>query len=879
MKRLLCLILIMSVILSLIIMPQPVYSADLGNFIKELTVLTDIGIADKEFQKKNAEDKVTRGEYAKLICDLINLTSQGSAFEVKFTDVPATDKHFASIMTLEGLGYINGYSETEFMPEREITLTEAMKIIVRVMGYTYLANANGGYPTGYQYTANNLGLLKGIKSNHNLNAVFSDVVKLIYNSLDIDIAKATGITGDGDKIYTVLKGQNILTEYHKMQKIKGIVTANRLTGIKNYSPTTDNKISVNGVLYEVKDNSNISLLGSEVELIYSTNEEENYKIISITERDLSDTSFVLDIEDICGEKDNTILYEDENGNIESITFDKGADIIYNGEKKSIPENFFTSLSQGTVKFLKTTGGSYDVVIINDYKTMVVERINENTRVLTDMYSITNDTLDLNENKFVVIKNDKGKDINFDFISIGDVITYADNTNNAFLYVGGNVISGNISEISYDGNRKVLTIGEASYKLNKEANERYSSVNVGDYVKAYLDAFGNIAYVTAVSKDGYEYLYMVKAVERPDGPETKIIARFFEKTKGVCDYTFANDVIVNGTKKKNLTFDTLKQELNNETSQLLQVKLNEDGLIKEINVPKDLKYLEDNNTDGFCKTHKLMSRTYWHDPPTFARSILINKNTTEILVVPKDPDTADEDDYYTITTNSLVEGEDYYMEAYSLTKDYQIPDFIVIKTSKGGSSAPAFVYETPVYVLKSIKTVLGEDDMPVTKYTVQKGTEETFFYIDKDNMPVSKVTYNGDISETAFTPDMLSVGDIFRFTKDGKGFIRRFEMYYDYDHPDSWFYTADVKKYGAVMTEVVRYSGDYVFVPHWWLQQEGELYGGFGMNETFVSGRITVIEPTGSIPKVRAGTAQDIEKGDKVVIHLAYAQLHGLIVFK
>lgn len=888
MKRILSLILTVSVVISMFIIPQSVYSADYESFEKELAILTDIGIVDSEFQKKNAEDKVTRGEYAKLICALINLSSGSSEFEVKFLDVPADETHFASIMTLEGLGYINGYSETEFLPNREITLTEAMKIVVRIMGYTYLANSQGGYPTGYQYTATNLGLTKGIKNNYNLSACFADIVKMLYNSLDIDIAKVTGVSDNGDKNYTIVEDENILTEYHKMQKTKGIVTANQLTGIMNYAPVPEDTISVDGVIYGVKDSGNMTLLGYEVELIYSIAEDGDDKIVSIVKAEKPEYTFELDIEDIYDQKDNTIIYEDDNGNIESITFDKSADIIYNGEKKSVDNKFFTTLSQGTVKFLKTSGGSYNVVIINDFKTMVVDTINENNKILTDRYTkVENNvtvkyTLDLSDdNKLVTIMDSNDKPVNFHYISSGDILTYAENENNVVVYVGGETVNGEISEVFVEDGVTCVKINDTAYKFNKEANERYSSVSASDPVKLSLDKFGNIAYVDILNKDGFERMFLVKLGEKELGADTSVFGKLYSTAGGLNSYDFAVNLNIDGSLVKDITKDKISAAMNENTEQMIEVKLDENNIITHIRIAREMSEIENTNIDGFVRTHKLGKRAYYEDPPSFERALYFN-SSTRFIMIPKDLSNVKAEDISIGNKASLSNGDSYNLEAYNSSKNYTIPEDIIIRTESGTSSAPSIINETPVAVIKGSSVVQTEDGDIVTRVKYQSGYTEGYYYIDEGNIPSDSFKPTG--SETAETvyANQVEEGDIVQLSKDNNGYIRAIKVYSDYSEGEylDIFFNSNYKA-GIFRSNIAKKNGNYLFVPHWYETAGNDMYGIFDLSEKTLSlDGIIVVEDRGTNPPlVRNGSSSDIEKGDNVVIHIAYAQFLGIIIFK
>lgn len=154
------------------------------------------------------DDKITRAEAIALLIRAnaqMNEIAQRELLDIKFNDV---EGHWAvqEICLAHQNGIVDGTSETTFEPERNVTNAEFIKMIVTLLGYKPMTERMGGYPGGYVITANQRGITEGLNLKLDADAVRSDVVKMIANSLDIPIMQQTGFGEDME--YAVMDGKN-----------------------------------------------------------------------------------------------------------------------------------------------------------------------------------------------------------------------------------------------------------------------------------------------------------------------------------------------------------------------------------------------------------------------------------------------------------------------------------------------------------------------------------------------------------------------------------------------------------------------------------------------------------------------------------------------
>ena len=74
-----------------------------------------------------------------------------------------------------------------FSPDSPVTNEQAVKMIVCALGYGVKADRMGGFPFAYMKLADELEILKGLEVTGSAPALRDDVIKMIYNALDIPL--------------------------------------------------------------------------------------------------------------------------------------------------------------------------------------------------------------------------------------------------------------------------------------------------------------------------------------------------------------------------------------------------------------------------------------------------------------------------------------------------------------------------------------------------------------------------------------------------------------------------------------------------------------------------------------------------------------------
>ena len=146
---------------------------------------------------------VTRAEMAKMLVLMLGLTPGDAVAE--FSDVPS--EHWANrfISRAAAFGIVNGMGDGTFLPDEYVTYQQAIKMVVSALGYSVVAEHNGGYPHGYTITGVNLGITPS-KASMTDSADRGEIFIMLAKALDIPIMVVTEY--DGNTAYTVLDGKN-----------------------------------------------------------------------------------------------------------------------------------------------------------------------------------------------------------------------------------------------------------------------------------------------------------------------------------------------------------------------------------------------------------------------------------------------------------------------------------------------------------------------------------------------------------------------------------------------------------------------------------------------------------------------------------------------
>lgn len=149
---------------------------------------------------------ITRAEMAKVLCKALRISPDSYNTQM-FSDVDSSHWAFGYINALATAKIVAGNDDGSFLPDREATYAEAVKMLVAAMGYEPRAESLGGYPYGYIETAKKLALTKDIDNALDLPLPRYIVFTLMYNALDVPFLVQTGF-GENATEFAVADGKD-----------------------------------------------------------------------------------------------------------------------------------------------------------------------------------------------------------------------------------------------------------------------------------------------------------------------------------------------------------------------------------------------------------------------------------------------------------------------------------------------------------------------------------------------------------------------------------------------------------------------------------------------------------------------------------------------
>ena len=211
------------------------YSAEY-RMLSELEVL---GIAEGDENGSFAPyDSVTRAEFTKLL--VTALGEEQAAYSLTATHFEDCKGHWAAGYIEAGAadGFIDGYDDTHFAPDDNVTYAQAVKMLVAAVGYTTYAENSGGWQAGYLRYGSSTGITRGVTGVNNDTEINRlTAAQLLYNALDVPLAtiefsgtKPQSIINDGK---SGREYKTLLTERHDAYRVKGRITdTSRSSGLR-----------------------------------------------------------------------------------------------------------------------------------------------------------------------------------------------------------------------------------------------------------------------------------------------------------------------------------------------------------------------------------------------------------------------------------------------------------------------------------------------------------------------------------------------------------------------------------------------------------------------------------------------------------------------
>jgi len=533
MKKIFSVLISLSVFLSVVSVSAETttrYDENKWNLLVAIDTVDDADFVDV------AEECITKGDYVIYLMRLFARDDEVYVGDSLFSDVTSSEACYDAANIAKQMGCC---PELEFSPREDITCGEAVQMLVRGMGYS--SKFSGA-------AAPKLPSLKADKK-----MTMNDMTELFYSAVHEPLLKYD-ISFGSQVTYKVDDGKTILSEYHNIEIIDGIVTSNGITSLYSEAMLPDGGIEIDEVYYGDANKLGKEYLGYNVRAYVDFTDDKDSGNLVYISNDRTEVT-VIDSFEIQSVNDRVtqITYVVNNRNKTS-KIHENAKVIYNGKFFGDYKNSDLMPENGTVTLIDNDrDGTADSVRVWSYETMFVDYVSSGSKTVYNKYkqsSISELCLDEFETEYTYEIFWDGDALTVSDIKKNQVLSVARSKNETDGYmlieVSKNEFNGKIQTV--DRAESKIRINDTWYQMLPEFKNEYSNIVLSNSYVFYADSFGRIAAMEIDNKEvSFIYAYLFKAYENEDD-ETAMLKVFTEEADWM-KYDVKTNVSYNGKSVK------------------------------------------------------------------------------------------------------------------------------------------------------------------------------------------------------------------------------------------------------------------------------------------------------------------------------------------
>lgn len=734
----------------------------------------------------------------------INILDENNNFEM--TKILSREEFYSII---EKISY---YAITPDNSDGNISFLEVIENLVKLVGYDYRVS-NTEKKEEYINIARNIGITTGISIlNTQGETKFIDVVKMICNTLEIDIMKLVGVGSNNS--YQSIKGNTLLTEKLKIYNDVGIVTANEFTGLNSEKgKTSNNMVRINTANYYVGKTKANNLIGKYIKYYYFN--DEDIKLLMYVESINNDILAIPSDDFIMLKKSDNenaqVSYYNGSNREKNIKMSFDFKVIYNEQVLNIfDERDFDNVNGNFEIIDNNRDGLYDIIVISDYKTLIVDAVDKDNKIIYLMDNKTPIMLEKYE-KWLMLKDET--EMNIADLKKWNVLSVKEAINNHTIKIEVSIrsIKGEIQEKQKDENT-IVKIGDEKFKTDKNLSK---NLKVGDKGIFYLNIFGEISDVDSTNKLLNKYGYLIKAKLTEDLSQD-LLLQISTMDAEVKVFKTAKNVKFNEStiEYKELYHKYFKNKEDAAIQQLITYNLNSEGKLVELNIADEtplpfLQYKKDKFTKNYdCKVPGGANKKLTYN---LGFNYLSDEDVTYFL-------TEETPIFFVDITDTTADGVIFgNSKNFNSDKPYEVIVYDANEVSlsgavvvlSAGKVSEVISYFDDAHLIARISKIskVVDNDEIVTQITCIKNGEEQVLKVsenvmwsenDKNNFQKRTHDWLG-IDKKTFTIDNLSPGDIIFYVLDNKNKIKVFDVV---------FRANVVEKKNDKYKNIVQYPGYY-----------------------------------------------------------------------
>lgn len=552
MKKLTAVFIICCLLLSFV--PAFSYNNQAPEYNQEAAFLKALGLITDEY---TPDEKILKAEFLNLVMSMLFKDTDFSVPDetIKtFKDVDITHPFYGAIKAAKDLGIIQGDNSALFNPDNEITFDIALTILLNSLNYKLHAQSAGGYPSGYFYTARQIGLLKDISISEN-TITNSEAYKLIYNALFTNCVTVSELTENGYNL-SVDSTRNILSEKFNTKKYDVQITDNGISSLYGNSIQDENRVVLKNlqndesILAYISSPDITNYLGYRVTAFiqFNTNTQQNEVIYYYISKNIK--TVTLNADDILDISNGTLECEadDQSGNYKKYNLEQSPVVIindtcyytYNSLNELIPHDGKITLIDNN------SDGKYETLSILSFniyadklngiaRNIVVDRVNtESNTIYCKLNAFSNLTLDETGCSYKLLSDsDEIKALSdlkaYDIVSVAQAPVQKSQKAHYILYVKRQGINTVIDSFSvetkelYTKNEKYI-VSDSLLHIKKNFIQ---NIPLNKEIKFYIDASGKIAYSEIINTNSKNYAYLI-GIGYEHSFENALIVKLFTK---------------------------------------------------------------------------------------------------------------------------------------------------------------------------------------------------------------------------------------------------------------------------------------------------------------------------------------------------------------
>lgn len=706
-----------------------------------------------------SQSVITRAQFVTALTVLLK-AEDAKPEQYFYDDVKSFSEYAGAVYAAYERGWI-AKSEA-FEPQREITVSEAKKILICAMGYGVIAEGKGGFPSGYDTVANQISLMDDTNVTGETLS-YDNAVIMLANALRTPALKQIGY-GDEQKFKET--DETLLDWIYGIKEIEGIVSKTAYNSLDGDETVGKGEyLEIDGKRYQSETNR-WDMLGEKVRA-YVTQPKDGsvgsvYYLWEISKKR------TIDLSDVTKKEGNTLYYWGESSKEKKVNLSAAAEYIYNGRKLTEGIDAAFSSKAGRVVLLDhEEDGTYDTAYINCYSYLVTSGYDGLENVLRDK-NAAEYTVSLTDTASIIY-DESGAELDPYDIADGNIFQMIRSKDQGFVLLVRQTrkITGTVSKI--DGNK--VTIDGSEYEMS----DYFKAVDLQKVQPPKQGTFfineDKVLITAQLNDSGMRYGYLVNA-KTETGLSTKLLFKIFTQEGDMLEAVVRKKCTLDGVSGANN--DAVYQALCEGGAvkpQLIRFAVNGDGEVVAVDTATDVLPEKPGNypdvKNQLTKYDFGLTQILYKGSGSFAS--YCNINQAVVFCIPEDQ-TVDED--FAAQGKAAFVHDRYYagIEIYDLSES---------------GSAGAILYKNanpnevkddgaPV-VISDVGRTLDEEGQEC--YEVNGWSNGAYIsYRMDDDIAVKKNAGSGQVADSVHP--LLSGGDIVRLGVDAKGKIKAITVDFD-----------------------------------------------------------------------------------------------------